>query len=266
MDTTPRSSSRTRDYVAETDERQYRRGVYIHWQRTFLQPMLANFDAPSREECVAARNVSSTPQQALTLLNDPTFVEAARGLAEEALANRSEDDFAGGLNEAFRRLLARSPSARERESLHAFYEVTARLLPRQAGRGQQGDPRGQPRDEPARRQAGARRLDLGRPRHAQPQRDHRPLLDMNHPFDPRTLGQQQLAWSRRTFLGKSAQALGALALGSLINPKLLAAAGSVPPVADDRWQGIISSPQFPPKAKRVIHLYMAGGPSHLETF
>jgi len=112
-----------REYVADTDERQYRRGVYIHWQRTFLQPMLANFDAPSREECVAARNVSSTPQQALTLLNDPTFVEAARGLAEEALANRSEDDFAGGLNEAYRRLLARSPSARERESLQAFYEV-----------------------------------------------------------------------------------------------------------------------------------------------
>jgi Protein of unknown function (DUF1501) len=89
---------------------------------------------------------------------------------------------------------------------------------------------------------------------------------MNHPFDPRTLREQQLAWSRRTFLGKSAQALGALALGSLINPKLLAAAASVPPMADDRWQGIISSPQFPPKAKRVIHLYMAGGPSHLELF
>jgi hypothetical protein len=112
----------SRDYVADTDERQYRRGVYIHWQRTFLQPMLANFDAPSREECVAARNVSSTPQQALTLLNDPTFVEAARGLAEEALANRAEDDFAGGLNEAYRRLLSRAPSDRERESLKTFYD------------------------------------------------------------------------------------------------------------------------------------------------
>ncbi|HZZ19438.1 MAG TPA: PSD1 and planctomycete cytochrome C domain-containing protein [Opitutaceae bacterium] len=112
----------SRDYVADTDERQYRRGVYIHWQRTFLQPMLANFDAPSREECVAARNISSTPQQALTLLNDPTFVEAARGLAEEALANRAEDDFAGGLNEAYLRLLARAPSERERVSLKAFFD------------------------------------------------------------------------------------------------------------------------------------------------
>ena len=44
-----------RDYIADTEERQYRRGVYVHWQRTFLQPMLANFDAPPREECTAAQ-------------------------------------------------------------------------------------------------------------------------------------------------------------------------------------------------------------------
>jgi hypothetical protein len=111
-----------REYLPDTDERQYRRGVYMHWQRTFLHPMLANFDAPSREECTASRSVSSTPQQALTLLNDPTFVEAARGLAEEAVAARSEGDFAGGLNEAFERLLARMPSGRESESLQRFYE------------------------------------------------------------------------------------------------------------------------------------------------
>ncbi len=49
-----------RDYIADPDERQYRRGVYMHWQRTFLHPMLAAFDAPSREECIAARNASPT--------------------------------------------------------------------------------------------------------------------------------------------------------------------------------------------------------------
>src|SRR5205823_245961 len=76
-----------RDYVAHRDERQYRRGVYTHWQRTFLHPMLANFDAPSREECWADRAVSNTPQQALTLLNDPSFVEAARVFAERLLLN-----------------------------------------------------------------------------------------------------------------------------------------------------------------------------------
>jgi hypothetical protein len=111
-----------REYLPESDERQYRRGVYMHWQRTFLHPMLANFDAPSREECTASRNISSTPQQALTLLNDPTFVEAARSLAEQSVAAHPAGDFAADLDEAFRRLLARPPSERERDSLERFYE------------------------------------------------------------------------------------------------------------------------------------------------
>jgi hypothetical protein len=111
-----------RDYSTEGDERAFRRGVYMHWQRTFLHPMLANFDAPSREECTASRNISSTPQQALTLLNDPTFVEAARGLAEQALSDHGKDDFVSTLDEAFMRLLARPPTAPERESLREFYE------------------------------------------------------------------------------------------------------------------------------------------------
>jgi uncharacterized protein DUF1553/uncharacterized protein DUF1549/cytochrome c len=111
-----------REYISESDERQYRRGVYIHWQRTFLHPMLANFDAPSREECTASRNISSTPQQALTLLNDPTFVEAARSLAEQSIAAHAGGDFSAGLDEAFRRLLARPPSGREADSLGKFYE------------------------------------------------------------------------------------------------------------------------------------------------
>jgi hypothetical protein len=111
-----------RDYAADRDERGYRRGVYMHWQRTFLHPMLANFDAPSREECTAARTVSSTPQQALTLLNDPTFVEAARGLAEQVIASRTGAGFDAGLDAAFRRLLARPPSDLEKESLQKLFE------------------------------------------------------------------------------------------------------------------------------------------------
>ncbi|HEY4988403.1 MAG TPA: DUF1553 domain-containing protein, partial [Opitutaceae bacterium] len=111
-----------RDYLEDSDERQYRRGVYMHWQRTFLHPMLANFDAPSREECTASRVVSSTPQQALTLLNDPTFVEAARALAEHSLAAHPGADFGVSLNEAFLRLLARPASERETDSLRRFFE------------------------------------------------------------------------------------------------------------------------------------------------
>jgi hypothetical protein len=75
---------------------------------------------------------------------------------------------------------------------------------------------------------------------------------------------QRLAWSRRAFLGRSTQALGVLALGSLINPRLLGAPGPAAP--EGRWSGILPAPHFVPRARRVIHLCMAGGPSHLETF
>jgi mono/diheme cytochrome c family protein len=108
-----------RDYHPENDERQYRRGVYTHWQRTFLQPMLANFDAPSREECVAARNVSNTPQQALTLLNDPTFTEASRVFAERLLASMRKSDDAR-LDLAYEKALARPIKSGEQLSLKQF--------------------------------------------------------------------------------------------------------------------------------------------------
>ena len=110
-----------RQYQADLDERQYRRGVYTHWQRTFPHPMMANFDAPSREECTADRTVSNTPQQALTLLNDPTFVEAARALAERAMTEPSQTDFESRIEHAYRLVLARSPTQAEATGLKEFY-------------------------------------------------------------------------------------------------------------------------------------------------
>lgn len=110
-----------RDYIADTDEREYRRGLYMHRQRTFEHPMLANFDAPSREDCVAARNVANTPQQALTLLNDPTFVEASRVFAASLLQPRQATD-AARLTIAYRRALARAPKPAEQQSLLAFLQ------------------------------------------------------------------------------------------------------------------------------------------------
>jgi hypothetical protein len=111
-----------RDYHADLDDLQYRRGVYMHWQRTFLHPMLANFDAPSREECTASRVVSNTPQQALTLLNDPTFVEASRVWADRLLEPAAEPDDQR-LDRAFHRALARAPTAQEKASLLNFLAV-----------------------------------------------------------------------------------------------------------------------------------------------
>src|SRR5688572_5656736 len=66
--------------------------------------------------------------------------------------------------------------------------------------------------------------------------------------------------ARRTFLGRTAAGLGAFALGTLLNPRLFAAS------QDDKWRGVINPLHHAPKAKRVIYLYQAGGPSHLETF
>lgn len=108
-----------RDYIADKDERQWRRGVYMHWQRTFLHPMLENFGAPSREDCVAARTMANSPQQALTLLNDPEFVEAARGFATHLLADHKARD-ADRLERAYAQTLARAPKLGEKQSLIAF--------------------------------------------------------------------------------------------------------------------------------------------------
>ncbi len=90
----------------------YRRGLYTYWKRTFLHPSLAAFDAPSREECTASRPRSSTPLQALVLLNDPTFVEASRVLAERMMkeGGTSPDD---RLRWAFLRVVSRPPRPEE---------------------------------------------------------------------------------------------------------------------------------------------------------
>jgi len=76
----------TRTYEADTGENQYRRGVYTHWQRQFLHPAMKAFDAPAREECTAQRTRSNTPLGALVLLNDPSYVEAARAFAARVIS------------------------------------------------------------------------------------------------------------------------------------------------------------------------------------
>ena len=115
-----------RRYQADDDQQQFRRGIYMHWQRTFLHPMLANFDAPSREECTGMRIEANTPLQALTLLNDPTFVEAARKLAELSMKNEKpvstgdEGSDSSTIQWLVRRVLGRDASEQETASLAEF--------------------------------------------------------------------------------------------------------------------------------------------------
>ncbi|MCA9019044.1 MAG: DUF1553 domain-containing protein, partial [Planctomycetaceae bacterium] len=108
-----------RKYVADTDERQWRRGLYVHWQRQFLHPMLKAFDAPSREECTAQRPRSNTPIAAITLLNDPTFVEASRKFAEDIVENGGKSDPAK-IRYAFTKATSRQPEKMELEVLQAL--------------------------------------------------------------------------------------------------------------------------------------------------
>jgi hypothetical protein len=109
-----------RKYQASTGSDQYRRGLYTHWQRTFIHPMLAAFDAPSREECAADRFISNSPQQALTLLNDPTFVEAAKALAKRLNTELPDATDQEKIKRAYLLALAREPSAEELENLQSF--------------------------------------------------------------------------------------------------------------------------------------------------
>jgi hypothetical protein len=106
-----------RDYLASKSSDQWRRGIYTHWQRTFLHPMMANFDAPSREDCIALRTQANTPQQALTLLNDPSYVEAARVWAAALMSVNGDT---ARVNAAFQKALSRQPSDQERDGLLAF--------------------------------------------------------------------------------------------------------------------------------------------------
>jgi hypothetical protein len=110
-----------REWQNDSGDKLYRRGLYTHWQRQYLHPSLLAFDAPSREECTAVRVRSNTPLKALVLLNDPTYVEAARVFAELIMHNGGSSP-AERLDYALRRALSRPPRPAEAQVLLPLYE------------------------------------------------------------------------------------------------------------------------------------------------
>lgn len=112
----------TRKYKQHNDLNQWRRGVYVHWQRQFLHPMLKAFDAPTREECTAKRSVSNTPLAALVLLNDPTFVEASRSFAQRVMFEAQGSD-RERLNWAMQQALSRDATPAEAEIMLDLLET-----------------------------------------------------------------------------------------------------------------------------------------------
>jgi len=108
-------------YVQSEGKDLYRRGMYTFWKRTVPPASLATFDAPDREKCTARRALTNTPLQALVLLNDPTYVEAARALAERALREGGKDE-KSRLEYAFRLATARKPTGKETGVLRKLLE------------------------------------------------------------------------------------------------------------------------------------------------
>lgn len=119
----------TRTYSADGGPLQWRRGLYTHWQRQFLHPMLKALDAPSREECTAERPRSNTPLEALALLNDPTFVTAAKSFAARILRESGESTLqdratkARMMNLAMQIAIGRDANAAEQTALMQLLET-----------------------------------------------------------------------------------------------------------------------------------------------
>jgi hypothetical protein len=107
-------------WITDTGENRYRRGLYTFWRRTAPYPSMVAFDAPSREVCVAMRPRTNTPMQALVLLNDPAYMEAAVALAQR-MAERGKGNLQASLRYGFRCCTAREPTPAELQRLEQLY-------------------------------------------------------------------------------------------------------------------------------------------------
>jgi len=108
----------------------YRRGLYIFFQRTAPYPQLVNFDAPDANLGVSRRGRSNTPLQALNLLNDPVFVEAAQALAMRIL-NESPADLERRVEYAFELCLNREPTSGEKQVARESFRKLKSILDRE---------------------------------------------------------------------------------------------------------------------------------------
>ncbi|MPY87905.1 MAG: DUF1553 domain-containing protein [Luteitalea sp.] len=109
------------EWVPSEGEDRYRRGLYTYWKRSFLHPAMMAFDVPDRQECTAQRPRSNTPLQALVLLNDPSFVEAARAFAQRVI-EQGGDRFEERLQWAYKQALSRPADAAEVEELSRLFK------------------------------------------------------------------------------------------------------------------------------------------------
>ncbi|MEO1825412.1 MAG: DUF1553 domain-containing protein, partial [Roseibacillus sp.] len=108
----PTTSAYAKGYQQDTGDALYRRSLYTFWRRAIPPPGLQIFDGPSREVCISRRERTNTPLQALALLNDTIFIEAARGLGTRMIRNGGENDTAR-IRHGFQLVTGRHPSPEE---------------------------------------------------------------------------------------------------------------------------------------------------------
>ena len=195
----------------------YRRGLYTFTKRTAPYAAFATFDAPSSELACVRRERSNTPLQALTLLNDAVFVEAARALAKRSL--EAADTTEGRIRYAFRACLARAPREDEAKALAAFLD--AQLARFRAGESDAAKVAGV---EP---KAGVDAAELAAwttlaPRPPEPRRDDQPRISRRFPREPPPMPADPLAnaalraSTRRHFFRDCGVGVGKIALASLL--------------------------------------------------
>jgi len=107
-------------YIEETDDNLWRRSLYTYYKRQAPSPAQLTFDAGTREKCLVRRSRTNTPLQSLLMLNDPTWIEASRVLAEVTLAGSDND--AERLRTLFRRVVSRTPKPEELHLLRGLLE------------------------------------------------------------------------------------------------------------------------------------------------
>jgi hypothetical protein len=111
------------DYVVSAGEDKYRRGLFVVWKRAAPYPSFVAFDAPGRVACRVSRPRTNTPLQALTLLNDPVYVEAALAFAKRVVTEKPDATAEDRIEHAFRLAVSRTPTAREVAILKALFDA-----------------------------------------------------------------------------------------------------------------------------------------------
>ena len=123
-------------YKQDKGDKLYRRGIYTYWRRTVPPPTMMTFNAAAREICIVRNDLTTTPLQALTMMNNKTFVEAARFLAERMMQAKGQRP-RQRVAEAFRRVTSRAPRKAELDLLmkdFSFYLKDFRKKPNTAKR------------------------------------------------------------------------------------------------------------------------------------